>query len=600
MAEFIHGGPKRFEHQKRGLQKLLSSGGVAALLFDPGTGKTATMIDYLSILALKLPPKEIRQADGSTALVQEARALVVAPLAAVDTWVLQMGLFASPQVNWWAEVVGDSIFDRAEALASRGGNPMPLCNAPYETATKRQRRCTRPILHLGDHAQRRRRVEHPRALHQHYSWAWGAYAPDRLEEGRPPITPSEGPDGLGTKRPRIVLEVSNIDTFSTRQTTYGPRGGTHSMSDIVLDGVRRFAPDIVIVDESHKIKSATGHASRLMDRIGQIVPRRSILTGTVMPAGPMDVFGQWRFLDPYAFGMVDPDGSRNRATMGSFQERFAVLGGYMGQQVTGYKNIDQMQATMAERAVVARKRDVLPDLPAVTEITVPVHLSKAELDAYASMKKDLVNQFLSGAMTSAANRLTQMMRLRQITSGHLPDDFGAMHVLGDSKVATMHSVIQDQLVGEERVVAFCFFTHEIDALCERLSKDSKTEVMKITGETDNDERIRMRLRFGDKSIHKRMVIVAQVKTLSLAVNELVSASHAVFGSLSQQRDDWIQAKDRLDRMGQTLPVTFWHCIAPHTVDEAILQSHRSKTDLETSVLKHILEDTFEDGKTVDE
>jgi SNF2 family DNA or RNA helicase len=75
--------------------------------------------------------------------------------------------------------------------------------------------------------------------------------------------------------------------------------------------------------------------------------------------------------------------------------------------------------------------------------------------------------------------------------------------------------------------------------------------------------------------------------MSLAVNELITASHAIFGSLSQQRDDLIQARDRLSRIGQTRPMTFWYAVAPGTVDEVILKSHRERTDLEDAMLKHI-------------
>lgn len=79
-------------------------------------------------------------------------------------------------------------------------------------------------------------------------------------------------------------------------------------------------------------------------------------------------------------------------------------------------------------------------------------------------------------------------------------------------------------------------------------------------------------------------MIAQVGTMSLAVNELVTANHAVFTSLSQKRDEYIQARDRLDRLGQTRPVTFWNVVVPGTVDEVILQSHRDRTDLEQAIL----------------
>lgn len=86
-----------------------------------------------------------------------------------------------------------------------------------------------------------------------------------------------------------------------------------------------------------------------------------------------------------------------------------------------------------------------------------------------------------------------------------------------------------------------------------------------------------------------MIMVAQITTMSLSVNELITASHAVFGSLSLRRDDYIQGRDRLNRIGQTRPVTFWHLIAPGTVDDVILKSHREKTNLENAVLAHIQE-----------
>src|SRR5690606_39692341 len=56
--------------------------------------------------------------------------LVVAPLAAVDTWVMQVEQFASPQVSYWAEALGGTIRQRAEALADRGGQPFRETGGP--------------------------------------------------------------------------------------------------------------------------------------------------------------------------------------------------------------------------------------------------------------------------------------------------------------------------------------------------------------------------------------------------------------------------------------------------------------------------------------
>ena len=540
MTKYITGGPPRFQHQKRGLRKMIETKGVCALLFDPGLGKTSTVLDYVGLLALKSPTRE-------------ARVLVICPLAATDTWVLQSEIFMSPQVNYWAEALGGSLLQRAEALAARGGDP-------YRT-------------HLGGKTYRTKPA-HPRAQWWEKSTAWQA-----RREGENDLQASEGPDALLGPRPRVVLEVVNLDTFSSRSTV-----GSKTMADVMLDAVRRFSPDLVVVDESHRIKSASSNVSRLLSRIGHVVPRRVILTGTVMPTSPVDVFGQWRFLAPYAFGSTRADGTRRTATFGAFKSRYCIYGGWMGKEITGFQRLDEMQDIMAENAEVARKEDAL-DLPETTDVTVPVHLSPRESKAYAEMKSDLSVQISSDSFATETSRLTQMLRLRQITSGFIKDDHGELQHIGSSKARTIASLVSDTLTGEKRIVIFALFRAEIDLLADLLDEPG-TEVQVITGDTSAQERQRMRKRFGSDD-PQRMVMVAQIKTMSLAVNELVTASHAIFASMSQQRDDYVQARDRLNRLGQERPVTFWHATASGTVDEVILDVHRDRGDLEARMLKHV-------------
>jgi SNF2 family DNA or RNA helicase len=564
VTKFIPGGPKRYAHQTRGLKKLIETAGVGALLFDPGLGKTATTLDFMSILAMKMPPGE----DG----VREARVLVISPLAAVDTWVKEAPKWVSPQVNFWAEALSGKIVQRAMALAARGGQPFgPKSQQNLLGLSKLPKQQYRIVNGIQSEEPLRAQF-------------WGKSIDQSARSDARTVHPSDGPDGLGTTLPRLIIEVLNFDTFGSRA-----RIGSKTTADVVLEGVRRFAPDLVVIDESHKIKGPGSNTSKLMDRIGQSVKRKIILTGTVMPSGPLDVFAQWRFLDPYEFGEVAPDGTRKRATLDSFKGRYAVMGGYMGHEVVGFRNLDELQDIMARKAVVARKQDEL-DLPPVKEIVVPVILSPAEKQAYQDMKKDLSVQLMSGGTATVDNRLTQMMRLRQITSGHLPDDMGNARVIGTSKIDVIRSIVHDTLAGEKRVVVFCLFTHEFDSLVKALQAPGTT-VMGISGQTDNAARLSMRKQFGDRDDLRRIVLVAQIKTMSIAVNELVTASNVIFGSLSQQRDDLIQGIDRLNRIGQTGgQVNVWFAEAPGTIDTVIHQSHNDRTSLESAVLKHILGD----------
>lgn len=537
MTPFRPGGPRRYRHQVAGLRKLIETKGVCALLFDPGTGKTATTLDYMSLLALKSPTRE-------------ARVLVVAPLAAVDTWIDQAQQFLSPDVAVHAEALSGSIKRRANLLAVRGGRPF-----------------TGPVTR---DLPRRRHHQRPDQIGEHLSPAlW---------------VRSQG-------RAKLTLLVVNLDSFKSRgRLTYRDkrgrtRQGSATAADLMVEAVKRYSPHLVVVDESHRIKSVSSNSSMAMARLTSHVPRRILLTGTLMPHSPLDVFGQWRFLEPYAFGWTNRHGVRRKATYEGFRDRFTEVNPFT-KEVTGFKDLDVMEEILSRNSIVARKQDAL-DLPPTTDVIVPVELSPRERKAYADMKKNLATQLTDGSLTAASNRLVQGMRLRQITSGFLHDnDRDVTEELGQSKARTIASIVNDNLAGESRVVVFCHFRREIDQVAQLIAAGKNGEVVTITGQTPQEDRTLIRKRFGSKD-PARIVLVAQTRTMSLAVNELVTASHAVYGSLSQQRDDMVQSRDRLNRIGQTRPVTFWLALAPHTVDQVIHQSHQDRTDLETALLKHI-------------
>lgn len=514
------------------------------------THNTATVVDYASLLALQ---------------EQAARVLVIAPLAAVDQWALQAPRWASPQVNVWAEALGGSVTQKLEALQARGGLP--------------------PASPTGGYGPGKAFTDHN--MHGHRSIAVGA----RLDGQE---VPSEDVWPTGLERfsqsdlPLLQIEALNIDVLSQRRAE-----GSKTTADRTLDAIRKFGPHLVVIDESHLIKSVSSNVSRLAARIGRQVQRRIILTGTVMPKNPLDVFAQWRFLDPKAFGH-----GGKAATFSEFKSEYAVMGGFMGYEVKGFRNLDHMQKVMAQRASVALKAEAL-DLPEMTDVVVPVHLSAAEERAYIGMKKRLQATLLSGQSSTAMGRLAQMMRLRQITAGHLPNDDGEVEVIGKSKAKTVASIVNDTLDGENRIVVFGVFRREIEQIRQEIARPD-TVVLTITGDTDPEDRLAMRRRFGSDD-PQRIVLVAQIQTLSLAVNELVTASNAVFASLSTKRDEWVQARDRLNRLGQKRPCTFWYALAPGTVDEVQYKVYKTRSDLERSVLSHVLDGNPElIGKVVSE
>lgn len=77
-----------------------------------------------------------------------------------------------------------------------------------------------------------------------------------------------------------------------------------------------YKPDIIICDESQKIKNPTASQSKTLHRLGAKANYKMILTGTPVQNSPMDIFSQWKFLDPNIFGL----------SFYAFRNRYAVMG----------------------------------------------------------------------------------------------------------------------------------------------------------------------------------------------------------------------------------------------------------------------------------
>ena len=113
-----------------------------------------------------------------------------------------------------------------------------------------------------------------------------------------------------------------------------------------------YKPDIIICDESQKIKNPSASQSKTIHRLGVKAKYKIILTGTPVQNSPMDVFSQWKFLDPNIFGL----------SFYAFRNHYAVMGGYYNHQILRYKNMDELTSKAHSVAYRITKEEAL-DLP---------------------------------------------------------------------------------------------------------------------------------------------------------------------------------------------------------------------------------------------
>lgn len=330
---------------------------------------------------------------------------------------------------------------------------------------------------------------------------------------------------------------------------------------------------LIVADEIHRIKSATGKASKYMHRLGRCAGRCVGLTGTLMPHSPLDVFGSYRFLDPLIFG----------TSWTLFRARYSLMGGFIppgrrsGVQVLGYQNLDELHCKVFSIGRRIEKRDVL-DLPPVLHETRYVELGPKAARVYRDLERDFIAEVEAGIVT-AANALTKLLRLQQVTSGYVRLDTEETNgeivdvMVDDAKAKALGELLGD-LSTTEPVVVFCLFHHDLDVILETAGEAGR-KAYELSGR-ENQLAEWQQSDTGD-------VLAVQIKAGGVGI-DLTRAAYCVYYATGFSNGDYEQSLARLDRPGQTRSVTYIHLIARGTIDERV----REALSLRRNIVQHVL------------
>lgn len=322
--------------------------------------------------------------------------------------------------------------------------------------------------------------------------------------------------------------------------------------------------DMVVLDESHRAKAAGSKVSKYLAMLGRRVPVRMCLSGTPMANSPLDVYGQYRFLDRSVFGT-----SHER-----FLQKYAVLGGPDRKFIVGYKNQQDLMERFRSLAYTCRMSDVadrikLPD--ALPPQRVPVCLPPRDMRTLAELGEEFVAECADGFVT-ATNVLVKMLRMQQICAGFCPVQDAPLEdaetrELNTAKADALRSVLED-LPTDERLVVFCVFVHDLDTVSEATGATGRP-YFELSGRRHD---------LDGWSASEGGVVAVQIQAGAEGV-DMTCAHRAVYFSLPHSLALYEQSKARLYRPGQDRPVSFVHLVAEGTVDEAMYESLQRKRDV---------------------
>lgn len=330
-----------------------------------------------------------------------------------------------------------------------------------------------------------------------------------------------------------------------------------------------YKPDIIICDESQKIKNPSAAQSKTLHRLGVKAKYKIILTGTPVQNSPMDVFSQWKFLDPNIFGV----------SFYAFRNRYAVMGGYYNHQIIKFKNMDELTSKAHSVSYRITKGEAL-DLPEQIFLNRYCELEKEARKVYDTVMKESYAELMDGEIT-ATNILTKLMRLSQIAGGHVKDDEGRMQVISKAKLNELKDIMEDVIIdNKKKLVVFARFIPEIESI-KQLADEMKVEYSYITGEIKTDDRGVMCDNFQNNENVK--LFIAQIQTAGLGIT-LTAADTAVFYSLDFNYANYSQAIARTHRIGQKNTCTYINLISTETVDEKIIKALESKEDIAKNIV----------------
>ena len=321
--------------------------------------------------------------------------------------------------------------------------------------------------------------------------------------------------------------------------------------------------DCIVLDESHCIASRTSKRTKFLQRLKNRSKYRYILTGTPMHNGHYeDYWSQMEFLIPGYLG-----------TYNEFCAHHTVqrqLPGTYVRIIVKYRNVQELLDKIGQKAYYIDKKSCL-DLP---EKLPPVVID-CELQEKLKYKQAL-KSFIQEYDMNIGNPMSIIVKLRQLCSGFVIDDYGDTHELKCEKIKMLDELI-DGISG--KIVIFAEFTYSLEQIHKLLDK-KKITYLTLDGRQSN------------KSIWREFqsnedirIIVCQYRSANAGI-DLYEASNMIFYEPTQSSTVVDQAMARIHRNGQTRNCSYYWLLTEKSVEHDIYDRVVNGIDFNVQALEN--------------
>lgn len=378
---------------------------------------------------------------------------------------------------------------------------------------------------------------------------------------------------LGDKASRLK-QLSDLEKFPFKALKVAVINYESTWRDGIFEALQEFDADMIIADESQRIKTHDAAQSKAMHQLGDQARYKLILSGTPVQNNAIDIYSQYRFLDPTVFGK----------NFYQFRNRYAIMGGFNRRQIVGYKDMDDLIRREHSIAFRITKEEAI-DLPEQTFEVRHIQMDKKLADLYQRIKRDSYAEIETGGQITATTVLTKLLRLQQLAGGFLvTDDAAKPQLVSTAKLEALSDIVQDYVVdGGKKLVIFARFVPEVKAIIDLMKKvlPDRKKAVSIYGEIKKEDRGAIVQQF--QSDPDTVVFVGQIDTAGTGVT-LTAADTCVYYSKNFNYAAYEQSLSRIHRIGQRNTCTYIDLVMEKTVDEMINRALAKKEDIAKTVV----------------
>ncbi|MEW6912558.1 SNF2-related protein [Trueperella pyogenes] len=322
----------------------------------------------------------------------------------------------------------------------------------------------------------------------------------------------------------------------------------------------RWDYDTVVIDELSSFKNASSKRNRALTRVRGRITRMIGLTGTPTSTGLLDLFGQYKLIDPTIFG--------TRIT--EYRDKYFQPTTYVYGRPVGWEPRQGAQDAIYEAirpVTMSMTAEDYLDVPEAIFVNHAVSIPPKARTTYDTLKRDLVTH-INTETIDATSAATLAGKLLQLSAGAIYTDPNSTEWVDvhDAKLDALEDLVE-AANGQPLLVAY-WYTHDLARIKDRFPNARLLDTAQDFDAWNRGE-------------------------IPLALIHPASAGHGlnlqagghliVWYTLTWSLELYQQLNARLYRQGQTHPVTITHLVTEDTIDARVLAS-LSRKDATQSAL----------------